>query len=166
MNWDQFTKQLEIMQQKLSKEMKLDLMLKIESAALRFVDDNFRAQGWEGQAWKPSKGTILVKTGALRRGFQSQVTTGQVRITNSLPYAQPNNEGFEGTVTVPEHNRVIYVKNGRKKKKTGSAKVKGYKKKMTLPKRQFAPYEGHESPTLNNTVKTLIQTEIAKTLKP
>ena len=36
---------------------------------LRFINGNFRAQGFQGttfKKWKPSKGTTLVKTGTLR----------------------------------------------------------------------------------------------------
>lgn len=167
MDWNQFTKQLKIMQDNLAKGIKLDLLLKMESAALRFVDDNFRNQSWEGQAWQASDGTILVKSGTLRRGFDSAVSPGQVKITNAVPYAKPHNEGFEGDVTIPEHERAQYKSlKGGKKKKTGTGRVKSHKRKMKLPKRQYAPYEGHESPSLNKIVSTAIQTETLKILKP
>lgn len=149
----------------------------IESAALEFVDDNFRNQGWEGQAWEPSTGTILVKAGVLRRGFESIVTPYQVKIINDVPYAHPHNTGFEGDVNIPEHERGQFKKVGSGKftkkgkerlvtKKTGSGKVKAHTKHMKLDKRQFSPTETSPSPTLNKTVITIINSEMLKILKP
>jgi len=138
----------------------------VESDALRFIDDNFRNQSWEGQAWKPSKGTILVKSGALRRGFNAVSSPGIIRIVNAIPYALPHNTGFNGNVVVKEHNRAYYSKKGRKKTKKGTLKVKSHKRHMRIPQRQYAPYAGHESPTLNATVHNTIQTQILKIITP
>lgn len=134
----------------------------VESVALEFVDDNFQNQGWEGQAWEPSKGTILVKSGYLRRGFDSVVSREQVVIRNETPYAQPHNEGFEGDVLIPTHERSRFVKKGRLSKKTGSHLVQGYKRKMKLPQRQFAPTDASPSPTLNHKVSTTISSEMLR----
>lgn len=149
----------------------------IESAALEFVDDNFRSQSWEGQAWQPSTGTILVKSGALRRGFESVVTPGQVKIINEIPYARAHNEGIDQEVDIPEHERGkyekvgsgVFTKKGKERlvtKRTGSGRVKAHTKHMKLPKRQYAPTEGSPSPTLNKTVITIINSEMLKILKP
>lgn len=149
----------------------------VESAALRFVDDNFINQGWEGQAWEPSKGTILVKSGALKRGFESFASPGQVRIINEVPYADAHNRGFEGEVDVPDHERGVYKKVGSGKftkkgkerlvtKKTGSVHVRAHKMKIKLKKRQFAPTEDSPSPTLNKIVTTIISSEMLKIIKP
>lgn len=151
---------------KMSAAVQHDILLQIESAALRFVDDNFRNQSWEGQAWQESNGTILVKSGALRRDFTSEAGNGQVKITNRLPYAIVHNEGFNGTVSVPTHNRAVYVKSGRNKKRSGTIEVKGHKRHMRVPKRQFAPSDSSPSPTLNRIVKNVIQTATLKILRP
>lgn len=162
MTFDQFIKHL----QSIKPNALQDIVLKLESAALRFVDDNFRNQGWEGQAWQESTGTILVKSGDLRRDFSSEVSPGQVKITNRLPYAIIHNKGFDGEVSIPQHNRAIYVKSGRNTKRTGMITVKAHKRHMRVPKRQFAPYDGSPSPTLNRIVKNIVLTEFTKLLKP
>lgn len=166
MNWDKFAKELQAMVHKLDRSVQNDILLKIESAGLRFIDDNFRNQGWEGQAWKQSDGTILVKTGALRRDFSAISGDKQVRFVNRLPYAAINNEGFDGQVNIPKHTRSIYAKAGRKMKKTGIVSVKAHKRHMKIHRRQFAPYPGSPSPTLNRLVKNIIQTELFKILTP
>lgn len=177
MNFDEFTKKVVGMAEEVKKAQGLAIPQKIESAALRFVDDNFRNQSWEGQAWEPSKGTILVKSGALRRGFESSVSTGEVRIYNEVKYAKAHNEGFDGEISVPEHERGqyekvgsgVFTKKGKERlitKKKGSGRVKAHKKHLKLPKRQFSPTEASPSKTLNNTINTIISSEMIKILQP
>lgn len=166
MKFDEFVKQMAAWEKLLKSDLNGDLLLEIESAGLRFIDDNFRNQSWEGQAWPASEGTILVKSGALRRDFYTERHPGQVKFINRLPYADAHNRGFEGDVTVPAHQRAVFSRKGRLTKRTGTVEVKAYKRHMRLPKRQFAPYEGHESPTLNKTVNSIIQKRILKYMKP
>lgn len=177
MDFKEFENTVVKMAEQVKASQKMVLPQLIESAALEFVDDNFRNQSWEGQAWEPSKGTILVKSGALKRGFEGFSSPGQVRIINELPYAIVHNNGFTGEVDVPEHTRGIYTKVGSGKftkkgkerlitKKTGSGKVRAHKKKMNIKRRQFAPTEGSQSPTLNKTVTTIISSEMLKIMQP
>ena len=72
---------------------------------LRFIDGNFRAQGWQGATFQPWKdkasnagkkrpGRILIVTGRLRRGTNYSTNgRGEVRFYNNVPYAQVHNQG-------------------------------------------------------------------------
>ncbi|WP_198659605.1 hypothetical protein [Nubsella zeaxanthinifaciens] len=154
----------------------------IINKTLRFVDGNFRAQGWQDSSFKKwrgieRKGTILVKTGALRRSWNYQYATGGgVRFYNNVPYAKAHNEGFTGTVQVKAHTRNKYGKsqvfsltdfnrNGTRKVRTvtnkvGSNQVKAHTRRVHIVQRQFAPYAGHESQTLNNSIIRELNREI------
>lgn len=148
---------------------------------LRFIDGNFRAQGWQGatfKAWqkqKVRKGTILIMTGRLRRG--TNYTTngrGEVRFYNNVPYARIHNEG--GTINATQQVRgftrrrfntdEISAPGARKAKfaktQTGESQVRGFTRvmKTTMPQRQFMPYEGHESPVLNDSIKRELEKRI------
>jgi phage gpG-like protein len=154
---------------------------------LRFIDGNFRAQGWQGatfQRWKPinRKGRILIKTGRLRRGVQFTTNgRGEVLFYNNVKYAKVHNEGFEGEVTVRPFTRARYAKGkvfavndftrtGRHRQRTvtnkvGESGVRGFTRKMKIQQRQFMPYEGHESPVLNTSILREIEKDIRKIFK-
>ena len=148
---------------------------------LRFVDDNFRLQGWQGasfQPWKAIKrpGTILVKTGALRRSFNWQNRgNGEIYFYNNLPYAKAHNEGFKGAVNVRAHSRATYMKTkvsslSTRKTKTVTTKVRErtvetFTRNMDLPRRQFAPFEGSESPVLNAAIIKQLAKDITNIFK-
>lgn len=148
--------------------------------ALRFVNGNFRAQGFQGQSfekWKKSKGTTLVKSGNLRAAMYYTTQPGQTTIKNNMPYAKAHNEGFEGTVTVKSHTRNKYsrtkVGTGRftargvertqtLTSKSGESNVKSHSRKMKLPKRQFMPTHQNDSPVLNNAIAREVARDINK----
>ena len=148
--------------------------------ALRFVNGNFRAQGFQGQSfekWKKSKGTTLVKSGNLRSAMYYTTQPGQTTIKNNMPYAKAHNEGFEGTVTVKSHTRNKYsrtkVGTGRftargvertqtLTAKSGESNVKSHSRKMKLPKRQFMPTHQNDSPVLNNAIAREVARDINK----
>lgn len=150
----------------------------------RFIDGNFRAQGWQGrsfQAWKANqrKGTILVKSGALRRSINhTGAGAGAILFYTNVKYAAIHNRGgtINKDVTIRQHTRKItytdevsaprakalkYVK-----KQSGEAIVKSHVRRLnlTIPQRQFMPYEGSESPVLNNSIIREINQEIVKIL--
>ncbi len=145
----------------------------VASAAEDFVMDNFQNQSWEGQAWEPSKGTILVKSGALRRGVETVVAHGYVKLINDVPYARVHNDGFDGTVSVPGYEKSTYAdvgsgtftKKGKEKMlkmKTGSIKVNAHSKKMKVKRRQFMPTAESPSPTLNKRIDVIVASEILR----
>lgn len=166
MTFDEFHKKLNELNVTLSDEIFKETTLKVEAAAMKFVDDNFARQGWEGNPWKESTGTILVKSGDLRSGFRSQLGYGEVRIYNEVPYAKIHNEGFRGVQYVKPHSRGRHAKAGKGLRlKTGGSQVKGFARRMNMPRRQFAPYLGHESSTLNALVDGVIDQHVTDLLK-
>jgi len=165
-NW--FNKELERKVNAIKQAISRDITQKVEAAALRFVDDNFRNQGWEGQAWPKIErdGTILVKSGDLRRGFYSEKYNGNIHIKNEIPYAKAHNEGFEGKVSIKAHKRGKFQKMGAKKKKLSTMEVRAHARMMRFKKRQYAPYPGSESRTLNSSINIIIDKHIHDILKP
>lgn len=98
-------------------------------------DSNFRAQGFFGKKWKPkkhlSKGgsrTILIVTGAMRRGIRSQIRGNGVVFTSDKPYTALHNEGGVFMQTVRAHTR----NRGGK-----TFAVKSHRRAMSMPQRQF-----------------------------
>ena len=149
--------------------------------AVRFINGNFRAQGWQGrtfQRWKKNarKGTILVKTGRGRRGTSFTTATAEVRVYNDVLYMGVHNRGFSGTVRVREHWRRTFgkkkvgsgrfsVKTRKERMKTVTTvktigKVQAHTKKMNIPKRKFMPENMQDSPVLANA----LQREITRSL--
>jgi phage gpG-like protein len=149
--------------------------------ALRFIDGNFRAQGWQGRTfnkWKPNrKGTtVLVDKGNLRRSFGSEIGPFMVRIYSSSPYARVHNRGFNGTVSVKGYTRFKYeqarvgtgryTKSGTERTRrvdvlTGTTQVKAHQRRVSIPKRQFMPEDAQDSPVLWNS----IEREVVKAIK-
>ena len=138
--------------------------------ALRFINGNFRAQGYQGATfnkWKSiqRKGTILVHKGHLRRGFRAEVKgMGVVAITNNVPYANIHNRGFSGTVRVGPFKRRITGRAARYSVKTrkrlkdakynkGFATVQAHTRKVNIKQRQFAPITANDSPVLTNAIR-------------
>lgn len=73
--------------------------------ALRFIDDNFAREGFQGATFNPwekrkkegkrSGRGILIDTSALRRSFKQTNHDNYTTISSDIPYAQVHNEGGE-----------------------------------------------------------------------
>lgn len=136
------------------------LTQKLQADALRFIDDNFRNQSWEGKPWEKiaRDGTILVHTAHLKNSFNGEQRPGEVRIYSNVPYAAVHNEGFEGQVSIPAHKRSRYQKLKRgKKKKISTGEVQAHTRNMKIKQRQFAPTASSPSPTLEKIVNQTIK---------
>lgn len=153
--------------------------------AERFVNGNFRAQGFQGTSfkkWKANKrgGTILIKTGKLRAGTFFTTQPGQATIKNQMPYAKAHNEGFKKTVSVKAHTRNQYsktkvgtgkfTKKGKERKltmtmKSGETNVRAHTRKMNIEQRQFAPTKESPSPVLNNAIVREITKDLTEIMK-
>jgi hypothetical protein len=150
--------------------------------ALQFIDGNFRNQSWEGIPWKRRRGgkrnkgrALLIDRGILRRGNKFAAGAGTVRVYNDVRYAAVNNNGFNGSVSIPAHTRRLYGKfktsslKTRKarltKQERGSADVKAHTRNMRIPRRQFMPTELRPSPTLNRTIRREVELQMHKILK-
>lgn len=148
--------------------------------SLRFINGNFRAQGFQAKTfkkWKKSKGTTLVKSGHLRNATYYTTQPGQVTIRNNMPYAKVHNEGFQGKVNIKAHKRNQYNKvkswTGKYTKtgnsifktvsvKSGEIQVKAHTRKVNLPQRQFIPTANNPSPVLNNAINRAVTKDLIK----
>lgn len=149
---------------------------------LRFIDDNFRLQGWQGASFRPwepnKKGTqILVRKGDLRRGFNYiNQGNGEILFFNNIVYAGIHNTG--GVIAKRARSETFVrnrYKTGAKGKmfggmgafKKGTTPGEGLTFKahlIVMPQRQFAPTEESESPILNNAIIKDLETQIKNTL--
>lgn len=178
---EEFQKTLAKKQQELQRYINTRFPNRAGRMAVRFINGNFRAQGWQGttfQPWKKNgrKGTILVKTGRGRRGTNFTTAPALVKVFNNVPYMAAHNSGYSGTVYVRAHVRRIMgkekvgtgrfsIKTRKERMKTvsvvtGSSFVKGHTRKMDLPKRKFMPESMTDSPVLTKA----LERELAKGL--
>jgi phage gpG-like protein len=135
------------------------LMPVLGQVAVNFFQDRFRAQAWTdrfAKRWQPRKPpdkkgrgrAILVKSGALRNSIHVKTwNRNQVIVSAPKSYAAAHNEGFKGTINIPEHTRrirgrvaVYSLKTRRKSTRRvtlGVTTVRAHSRKMNLPQRQF-----------------------------
>ena len=151
------------------------------NAAIRFINGNFRAQGWQGrtfQKWKPNsrRGRVLVKTGHLRSATYYVTGVAKVIVRNTMPYAAIHNQG--GTLNIPVTDKMrryawaMYYRQGGGKKKGGNSRQAGKWKGLALTKktflnikieqRQFAPTPSSPSPVLEKAIKRNIERELKR----
>lgn len=150
--------------------------------AMRFIDDNFRKQSWEGMPWKKRKGgprnkgrALLIDRGVLRRGNNFRTTSGAVTVFNYIKYAKAHNNGYSGSVSIPAHKRKLYGKFATTSLKTkksrltkqyrGDAGVRAHNRMLRIPRRQFMPTAERPSPTLNREISRQTNLDILKILK-
>jgi hypothetical protein len=157
----------------------------IAQEGVNFFKDSFRNQGFtnntlipwrrtkhkQNQFGKKSQG-ILIRSGRLMRSiFASERTIKRITISVPTPYAQVNNEGFQGTVTVREHTRHVYTSKrikyktskGNQRSKTvkmanGSHTVRSHTRTMNIPRRQFIG----DSAVLNKQIDQILTKAIDK----
>lgn len=123
--------------QSLPEEIMEDAADIVAETATAYYKGTFRTKEFDGNPWAPAKvpkttGSLLIDSGALVNSVRPAVVTPQ-RVTISagnskVDYAQVNNEGFSGTVSVPAHTR-------RTKKK--DVQVKAHTRKANIIKREF-----------------------------
>lgn len=89
-------------------------------------DRNFERKAFFDKAWKPtsltnSRGSLMMRTGALRASINSTATEKGITWHSSLPYASLHNEG--GEITVTEKMKAFFW--AMHLKTAGAAKGKG-----------------------------------------
>lgn len=162
------------------------LIPKVGAIMLQFTDDRFREQGWQDATltpWAKRKSnkdagrSILIKSGALRRGNRIVSTTDHsVTMGNDLPYAKPHNDGFHGSVAVKAFTRKRFskttietdklTKSGKPRKATalkaiGDIQVKSFTRNVNFPERRFMG----NSKTLSQKIRDLLTAEVNKCFK-
>lgn len=150
--------------------------------AMRFIDDNFRKQSWEGVPWRKRRGgkrnknrALLIDRGILRRSNNFKTGDGTTTVFNYVKYAKAHNNGVNATVAIKAHNRRLFgkfkvssvatKKTSSKKLEKGTAAVKTHTRWMRLPRRQFMPTALRPSPTLNRTITKEVNLQMLKILK-
>lgn len=170
--------------------------------ALEFVDDNFKAQGYRDGTLVPWRRTksgkrnrsgqksqgILIKSARLRRGMQMRPGKDRVRIFNKVPYARVHNEGFNGWVTIRQHNvrrffkgrfkagdtelpygasMSLRTRRALKPKKVVQMERTVYARtvKRNIPRRQFMPSASRGSRQLTKIIRDMTQNDIRNILK-
>lgn len=152
----------------------------IAGAAIRMKDANFSAQGFVvgGTArpkWKKRKTEtkltggrrILYGTGNLQENVKTKTTPRQVSIgvdLSKVPYAKMHNEGGRITQYVRPFARGRKVASNirtRKRVLTGGSQVKGFTRRINMPKRQFIGF----SPDIFKIVEKDIKAELDKIFK-
>lgn len=150
--------------------------------AERFIDNNFRDQGFHGttfQKWpqrkKPTKGrarAILILSGALRRSFVRTDSADHTTISTDIPYAQVHNEG--GTINHPSRAIILNFRNGRggrlrlsrTRTETDQRRITAIRRAnvgeytQSMPKRQFIG----DSPVLTHACEAFIIRKITASI--
>jgi phage gpG-like protein len=165
---------------------KLPRMLGTE--IVRYSNQRFTEQGWDGKPWKDRKNplskknggrAILIKSGRLRRGIRmTSVSFTSVTVGVNLPYAAAHNNGFKGIENVRAHQRKIKYKSqftdlsntdgtgkrGKKRVRTQvyQTDVKAHSRNMRMPQRQFLG----DSPYLRRNLLRITTAAFNTALKP
>jgi len=110
------------------------------------VQGNFDAQGrptkWKKRKSPPRRSTgkgykILTLSGDLRDSVHYQVEGQEVKVGTNVVYAGVHNRGYSGTQQVKAHERKVERVFGRKLRTPVIARVGAFRRKMTIPQREF-----------------------------
>jgi phage gpG-like protein len=161
-----------------------ELPRRLGTEVVRYSNQRFREQGWDGQPWQGRKGNkdagraLLMKRGRLRRSIRIiNVTADSVTIGTDVPYARIHNEGYNGTQSVRAHTRALEftfkfsdlntpVKGSgkfkvRKGKGAYDTKVKAFTRRMRMPQRKFLG----DSPYLRRNLERIIRADMNRIMK-
>ncbi|TAN18815.1 MAG: hypothetical protein EPN37_04445 [Chitinophagaceae bacterium] len=123
--------------EKINQTIKKDIPAIMAETSIEYFKHSFQSKGWDGNAWpetkKPvKKGSLMVRSGKLVNSITAkEVTPTHVIISagnDRIPYAKVHNEGFRGTVNIPEYIRKIKGKE---------QVVRTHTMNMNMPKRQY-----------------------------
>lgn len=109
------------------------------------TDDAFRTKQWAGEPWRDVKvsshlGSLMLRSGNLRRSVRFVATGSTVDVSSSMVYAGIHNNG--GTIRIPVSDKMRrffwaqYKKSGDAKYKA-MALSKKTEYTVQMPKRQF-----------------------------
>lgn len=117
----------------------------IAATAQEYYRESFRRKGFDGVPWKPAqnasgKGSLLVKSGALANSIRiAEVSPRRVVLAaggDKVSYAQAHNEGYSGSIQIPEH-----IRKKPKSLVSGTGKtevtVRAHNRQLRIPRRQF-----------------------------
>lgn len=109
-------------------------------------DRNFTRKAFFGKKWREtiypnSRGSLMNRTGKLRRGLKSRATGNQIKFSNAMPYASAHNKGYKGRVKQQVKAHTRKPRKGYKGK--GRIEVSAHSRVINqdIPQRQFV---GHD----------------------
>lgn len=133
-------------------------------------DRNFERKAFfSGAPWQPTKrpvsrGSLLVRTSAMRNSIKPTIQGESLVYSSSKPYTGIHNEG--GTINMPARKQVIHFnkkgrfnKNNKKASYAQKASVGAYTVKM--PKRQFIG----DAPEVNKIIKEVVDDNVKKAME-
>jgi phage gpG-like protein len=166
------------MERDLIKDILMDVKVELDDE----FDRNFERKAFFERPWAPVKndpgtGSLMQRTGALRKSISSEITGNSITYSSSLAYASIHNEGgvINQTVTVTEKmRRWAWAKWHASKDKDGNGsnywrnfaltKKTSISRKITMPERRFIG----EHPTITNVIQEIagehLKTAVEETL--
>lgn len=164
------------------------ILREVKIEALDLFDKNIVNKGFFGSPWQDAKmnnhrGSLMQRTGKLRRSIRGDIKGTELIISSDMPYAEIQNDG--GTITVtPKMKRFFWAKyyeivggdksslKTRKRAKISPQrlrKAEPYKamalmkvgSKITIPQRQFVG----DHPKLQESIETIIQLSVEDFLR-
>ncbi|MDY6122096.1 MAG: phage virion morphogenesis protein [Porphyromonas sp.] len=132
--------------EQITKEILEDSAEIIAATAQEYYRDSFRRKGFDGVPWTPAqkasgKGSLLVKSGALANSIRiAEVSHRRVVLAaggDKVSYAQTHNEGYSGSVQIPEHIRKLKPKSLVSGTGKTEVTVRAHNRQLRIPRRQF-----------------------------
>lgn len=124
--------------------------------ATEYFKRTFRQKAFDGNPWTPARtakrrGSLLIDSGAMMNSIRPLVISPERVViaagNQKVLYAKAHNEGYNGAVQVPAHNR---------RTKKGDVPVKAHTRTAHIPQRQFMG----DSEELNKQIKERIENYI------
>lgn len=128
----------------------------VAETATEYFKRTFRQKSFDGNPWTPAKtakrrGSLLIDSGAMMNSIRPLVISPKRVVIGAgnqkVLYAKAHNEGYNGAVQVPAHNR---------RTKKGDVPVKAHTRTAHIPQRQFMG----DSEELNKQIKERIENYI------
>ena len=128
----------------------------VAETATEYYKQTFHKKAFEGNPWTPAKtakrrGSLLIDSGAMLNSIRPIVITKDRVViaagNQKVTYAKAHNEGYNGKVQVPAHNR---------RTKKGITPVKAHSRTAHFAQRQFMG----DSEELNREIKQRIENYI------
>ena len=153
------------MERDLIKDILMDVKVELDDE----FDRNFERRAFFERPWAPVKndpgtGSLMQRTGALRKSITSEITGNSITYSSSLAYASIHNEGgtFNQTVTVTDKmRRWAWAKWHASKAEGGNGndywrnfaltKKTSITRKITMPERRFIG----EHPSITNVIREI-----------
>lgn len=129
------------------------------------TDDAFRQKQFNGEPWPATKqpvkqGSLMLRTGLLRRSISFTANGNRVVVTSAVPYAALHNEGGAVTVPVTEQMRRYFFymyKKTKQERYRAMALSRKQSYRIRIPKRQFVGVQPSTIRKLNASLKLIEQ---------